>query len=415
MRTLGCLWQDTRYALRGLRRNPVFTMVAVLSLALGIGANTAVFSLINTLMLRVLPVPEPQQLVELLQVYPGEPRGNGFWSWPSYEYYRDHNHVFSGLLAASTTSRFAVRGDGLKTETVNGQSVSGNFFQALAVKPATGRLIGPEDESAAPVAVVSWSYWKSRFNLDPAILGKRIFVQDAPATVIGVAPREFFGLQVGSRTDIWLPLAPSPSTRLALVGRMRRGASIEQARAEMTVLYKFTIEERASASKDPLIRKLKIEVEPAGTGLSILRDHFAKPLLALMAVMSLVLLIACTNIAGLLLARGASRQREMAIRVSLGAGRLRLMSQVLTESVLLSAVGGLLGLFLATFGANALVRILASGRPMIGLEQPLEIAVRPDAHVLLLTAAVALLTGILSDSFRPGMRSHLLQRLRSER
>ena len=390
---MGNLWQDLRYALRMLRRSPGFTAVAVLSLALGIGANTAIFSLINTLMLRLLPVREPNQLVELLQKYPGEPRGNGYFTWPSYEHYRDHSHVFSALIAASPQSRFSVRGEGLDPETVNGEYVVGNFFQDLGVKPAIGRLIGPENDPAT--AVVSWSYWKSKFNLDPAILGKRITVQDLPVTIVGVTPRAFFGLQAGSRTDIWLPRVATARVGLNLIGRLKPGVSLEQARAEMSVLYRFTIEERARGSKDPLVRQLKIEVEPAGAGLSRLRDQFAKPLLALMAVVGLLLLITCTNVASLLLARGAARQKEMALRVALGAGRLRLVCQVLTESLVLSGAGSLAGVFLAYFGANALVRIMTSGRPIIGLPQSIEMPVQPDVHVLLFTAGVALLTGVL--------------------
>lgn len=161
------LAQDTRYALRMMRRTPGFTAVAVLSLALGIGANTAVFSLIDALMLRLLPVREPQRLVELLQKYPGEPRGNGYWSPQSYAYYRDNNHVFSALIAASPPSRFNVRGEGLEPEIVNGEYVAGNFFSDLGVRPAIGRVISGEDDH---VAVVSWSCWKNRFNLDPGVL-----------------------------------------------------------------------------------------------------------------------------------------------------------------------------------------------------------------------------------------------------
>jgi len=196
------LWQDVRYGLRGMLRSPGFTAVAVLSLAMGIGANTAIFSLIHTLMLRSLPVPEPEQLVEFLNQYPGDPPLNVF-SWQSYEYFRDHNHVFSGLTGLRP-SRFHVRGEGLEPETVDGEVAVGNFFRMRGVKPAIGRLFGPGDSAAA---VVSWSYWKNKFNLDPAIVGRRMVVDDVPVTVVGVTAREFLGVQVGVRPDIWVPLA----------------------------------------------------------------------------------------------------------------------------------------------------------------------------------------------------------------
>ncbi|MFZ0590757.1 MAG: ABC transporter permease, partial [Bryobacteraceae bacterium] len=398
------LWQDTRYAVRTMRRSPGFTSVAVLSLALGIGGNTAIFSLIDTLMLRLLPVRDPQQLVEFSIQYPGDPPVNAF-SLRSYEYYRDHNHVFSGLTGVHP-SRFEVRGEGLEPQTVYGEGVVGNYFEMLGTKPAIGRLIGPQDDRAgagSAVAVVSWSYWKSRFNLDPAILGKRIVVEDVPVTVIGVTPPEFFGLHVGIQPGIWVPLAAELMIHhrvllglgaLQLIGRLRPGVSLEQARAEMAVLFRWSLEERTRASKDPMMRRLKFELEPAGAGLSTaLRYRFAKPLLALMAVVGLLLLITCTNVASLLLARAAARQGEMALRVSLGAGPLRLVRQALAESLLLSGAGGLIGLWLAYFGADALVRIMMSGRPMIG--PPIEIQVHPDARVLLFTAGAALLTGLL--------------------
>ena len=403
-RSLETLWQDLRFALRLMRRTPGFTVVAALSLAFAIGANTAIFSLIDTLMLRLLPVRDPGQLVELLQKYPGEPRGNGFWSRQSYEHFRDGNHVFSGLVGFDA-SRFSLRGEGLEPETTQGEYVTGNFFPVLGVQPATGRLIGPQDDhrgaAGSAVAVVSWSCWKSRFNFDPAILGRRIIVDDVPVTIVGVAPREFTGLASWARPDIWLPVALQPiighSSRLglALVGRLRPGISIAQARAEMAVLYRFTIDERASASKDPLIRQLKIDVEPAGAGLSRLRDQLANPLLLLMAVVGLLLLLACSSIAAMLLARGAARQHEMALRVSLGAGPFRLVRQVLTESLLLSATGSLLGIWFAYFGAHALVRMFASGRQAPGMPAHLEIPVQLDPHILLFTAAVALFTGVL--------------------
>ena len=387
------IWQDVRYALRIMRRSPGFTAVALLSLALGIGANTAIFSLIDSIMLRMLPVPQPEQLVELLNRYPGEPRGNWF-SFASYEHYRDKNHVLSGLTG-SATSLLHVRPEGREQETreletLDGQYVLGNFFEVLGVKPAMGRLIGPGDSSAA---VVSWPYWKSRFNLDPSILGRRVMVDGVPLTIVGVAPPEFCGLLVGYKPQIWA--LASPSMQLALIGRLKPGVSIEQARAEMGVLYQFTIEERARASKDSQVRHMKIEVEPAGAGFAALRDRFEKPLMVLMSVVGLLLLLACVNLASMLLARGAARQREMAVRVSLGAGRFRIVRQVLTESLLLSTAGALAGIVLAYFGASVLVRILSSGRQPPGLPSAIEIPVGIDAHVLLFTAGMALVTGLI--------------------
>ena len=390
--------QDIRYALRMMRRAPGFTAVAVLSLTLGTGANTAIFTLINSLMLRLLPVRAPEQLVELLEKYPGEPRGS-YFSWASYEYYRDRNHVFSALIAATGPARLTVRGAGLEPAPVNGARVSGNYFPALGLEPAIGRLIGPEDDPMGAgipaTAVVSWAWWKNRFNQDPGIVGKQIVVENTPVTIVGVAPRGFAGLLPGSRTDLWLPGAAAARGGLSLVARLRPGVSIDQARAEMPVLFRYTIEERTRNSKDPLMHQLKLEIEPAATGLVQLRDLFAKPLLLLMVVVALLLLIACTNLASLLLARGAARRHEMALRVALGAGRVRLVRQVFTEALMLSGAGSLFGILLAYFGAGALLRVLTSGRPIIGLPQPLVIPLSPDAHVLLFTAAVAASTAML--------------------
>lgn len=384
---------DLRYAARTFRRSPGFTAAALISLSLGIGANTAVFTLLNALMLRTLPVRDPGQLVEFLQKYPGEPRGNGYFSWSSYEHYRDHNRAFSTLIASCGPSRLAVRGNSLAQDTATVTYVVGDFFQSLGLQPALGRLIGSQD-AASQVAVVSWSWWKNRFNQDPSILGKQLVVQDSPVTIIGVAPRAFLGLHTGTDTDIWLPRPPTLRAGLTLLARLRSGVSIDEARAEMSVLYQYTIEERAAHSKDPLVRQLKIEVEPAGRGLSQLRDLFARPLLLLMAVVALLLLIACANLASLLLARGAARRHEMAVRAALGAGRRQLLRQVLTEALLLSSAGSLGGILLAYLGAGALLKILTSGR-IIGLPHPLEISLSPDAHVLMFTAGVALATGIL--------------------
>jgi len=375
-----------------MRRAPAFTAVAVLSLALGIGANTAIFSLIDALMLRLLPVRAPQQLVELLRIYPGEPRLNAF-PWATYEYFRDHNHVFSALIGSGPYARggpasFNVRAPGQEPERVQGQYVTGNFFGVLGVEPALGRLIGPHDGN---VAVVSWAYWNGRLHGDRAILGKQLIVENLPVTVVGVAPRAFFGLQTGARQDIWLPASAIGKPGLQLVGRLKPGVSLAQARAEMAVLYRQSLD--ANIQSNQFTRAMKMDVAPAGAGLSHLRDLFGEPLLLLMAVVGLLLLIACSNVASMLLARGAAREREMAVRVALGAGRLRLLRQTLTESVLLSAAGSLLGIAVAYIGTGALIRIMESGWEHFDLQ--VWSSTGPDAAVLLFTAGAGLLTGLL--------------------
>ena len=306
--------------------------------------------------------------------------------------------MFSGLIAASDTP-FTIHGDGLEPEIVRGGFVSTNYFSTLGVNPVLGRLIGPEDGSPASpanIAVVSWSYWRNRFNSDRAIVGRQVSNGNHPLTIVGVAPRGFTGLEPANPQDIWLPLTarqPGNATTaqywLKLAARLKPGVSIGQARAEMSVLWQWTVEEEFKANDDRTVREWKMEVQSAGAGLSQLRDQFGKPALVLMAVAALLLLIACANIASLLLARGAARRREMAVRVSLGAGRLRLLRQELTESVLLSASGTLLGILLANWGTGLLVRIMGSGR------QRIELQAHPDLVVLLFTAGIAILTGIL--------------------
>ncbi|HJT88853.1 MAG TPA: ABC transporter permease [Bryobacteraceae bacterium] len=392
MQALEPLWQDVRYALRTMRRAPGFTFAAVLTLALGIGANTAIFSLVNALMLHMLPVRDPGRLVALLSKYPGEPRGS-YFSLDSYRYYRDHNDVFAGVIADYSSPR-EVSADGLDPEIVDGETVSGNFFPVLGVEPAIGRLLGPEDDregaAGSAVAVVSWSWWKTRFHRDPSILGKRLIVDGTPVQIIGVTPREFAGVQMGASPDLWVPLAVELMGHgrsrigrggLQLMARLKAGMSVERAGAEMRVLFRYTIEERARTSRDPLVRQLTFELAPAGTGFSRLRDLFAQPLVVLMGLVALLLLIACTSLATLLLARGAARQRDLAARVALGASRPRLARQVLTESLLLAGAGALGGILVAYFGAGALVRILASGRPIPGMPPRLEIRVEPDGRV----------------------------------
>src|ERR1700722_3304483 len=339
------LWQNVRYALRLMRRSPGFTATAVLSLALGIGANTAIFSLMYTVMLRLLPVKHPEQLVELLHRLPREGhRGNSF-TWQAYQDLRANNHVLQALIAASPSS-FYLRGEGLDLEKVDGDYVDGNYFPVLGMRAAIGRLIGPDDDQAA---VVSWSYWNSRFHADPGVLGKRIFVTDVAVAIVGVAPRGFVGWQLGRQQDIWMPIAMKRATArdisVQLVGRLKPDVSLEQAHAELAVMDRRIVLEQAKTSTKPFTREVVLDLKPAGAGLtSPLREQYAKPLMVMMAVVALLLFIACINVASLLLARGAAREREMALRVSLGAGRFRLLGQVLAGAALFSVSGSLLGI-----------------------------------------------------------------------
>jgi putative ABC transport system permease protein len=395
-------WQDVRFGLRTLRKSPGFTSVAVLILALGIGANTAIFSLVNALMLRTVPVRDPGTLVELLHQYPGEPAFNGF-SWDAYQLMRSHNHVLSDLIVDSP-AWFDVRGPMLEPHRILGGYLSGTFFETLGLRPAIGRFMGAEgDDLGHPpaVTVVSWSFWKGKFDFDPSILGKQIIVNDKPVTIIGVAEQGFHGLSEEMSQDVWLPLAMKPLIdesglgwgSLSLVGRLKPDVSLRQARAEMAVLFQAAV---GAPDETPYVREMKLVMEPAANGLSTdVRRMIRTPVLVLTAIVGLVLLIGCANLAGLLSARGASRRHEMAVRASLGAGRLRLVRAALTESLLLSLLGSLPALFLAYFGGRALLRMLTSGREIVGLPVHLDFLTRVDSHVWLFTGTLALLTALL--------------------
>jgi predicted permease len=403
--------RDVRYALRTCARSPGFTSVVVITLALGIGANTAIFSLVDTLMLRSLPVRQPERLVELLFKYPRDPRLN-MYPWKHYERFRDQNHVFSDLVAMSAEpGHFQVTGPTYGPEVVDGSYVSGNFFEALGLQPALGRLIGPEESQVgsprAAVAVITWSYWQNRFNLDPAILGTRLVVDNVPITIIGVTRPDFFGLQLGMDPPLWMPIAMEPllqkpshlldgSALVSVVGHLKSGVTREQAAAEIRVLDRQRLAELEARGRDVQWRSATTDVEPAGAGLSILRDRFASTLRLMMAAVGVLLLLASVNVASMLLARSAARRREMAVRVALGAGRLRVIRQVLTESLLLSTLGGGCGVLLAYFGAHALVKVIGSGRSPVGMPQPLHIPVHLDLPVLAFAAEAAIITTVLS-------------------
>jgi predicted permease len=401
--------RDVRYAMRALRRTPGFTAVLVLILAVGIGATTATFSVVYEFMFRSLPVSHPEHLVEMLFKYPGDPRLNMF-SWDDYQRIRQGNHVFSDVIAQSSRpAPFQVSVPPAAPEVVDAMLVSGNFFDVLGLRPAIGRLIGPTEDAigspAAAVAVISWPFWQSRLGGDPSAVGKPLLVNGVPTTIIGVAPRAFSGLQLGVDPPVWLPLALEPSLEspsrlrsgavLSIVARLKPGASMAQAQAEMRVLDRPRIAALEARSHDVQWRAVAIEVAPAGAGLATLRDRFAQSLLLTMWAVGALLLLACVNVASLLLARAAARRHEMATRAALGAGRLRIVRQVLTESLLLSAIGAACGIAIAVAGAAALVQLIASGRSPVGMPQPLQISAHLDGHVLMFALVVTVLTGIL--------------------
>jgi putative ABC transport system permease protein len=390
------LIQDVRYGVRTLRRTPIFTVLMIATLTLAIGANTATFSLVDPLLFRDLPVRDPGSLAQFTWRYPGDPPLNLF-TLENYQQYRDGNTVFSDIVGLVPLLTKSPTG----SEPIGAEVVTGNFFHALGVRPALGRVLDVSDDTpgGAPTAVVSSRYWQAQFNGEARALGAIVDINDSrlpepmQATVVGVAEPGFSGVTVGRRPDVWLSVGAIPTAmrsraQLALMARLKPGASIAQARAEMRVLDQPRID--GLAQRDPQWRHVAIDVKPARAGLSTpLTDQFGGPLSLLMAIVGILLLLACANIGGMQLARGAARQHEMAVRVSLGAGRFRIVRQVLTESLLLASTGGVLGLVGARFGATILMRIMTSGTRSLGAPPRLEIPL--DARVVLFMIGVTIL------------------------
>ena len=409
---MGNFVQDLRYAFRTLRKAPLFTSVAVLSLALGIGANTAIFTLVNQLILQLLPVRDPEQLVLLTArgSHYGSNTGGNALSYPMYQDFRDKNQVFQGMFCRFGNA-FSLTYEG-RTELVSGELVSGNYFPVLGVGAALGRVFNAQDDliqGGHPLAVLSYGYWKTRFAADPAVIGRKIVLNGYPLTIVGVSRAGFDGVEPGSSPQIRVPMMMKHELtqfyslndrrgRFAQVfGRLKPGVTLERAKAGLQPLFhqilSAEVQEKAFARATEHTRqqflKMWMDVLPAAKGRSGLREQFSNPLLALMGIVALVLLIACSNVANLLIARATARQKEIAVRLALGAGRRRLIVQLLEESLLLSGIGGVLGIGLAIAIDRALIGFLPQGI------SPLTLTATPDWRVLGFTLLISVFTGLL--------------------
>ncbi len=412
-RLLEGLWQDFRYGARSLRMNPGFFAVATISLALGTGANTAIFELLNAVRMRMLPVAHAEQLAEL-KIAENEHCCSGNFSdrrpnftYPVWEQIRKHQQAFSGIFAwGDNRFNLAVGGE---VRFVEGLFVSGQFFQTLGVRPLMGRLISDDDDipgCGSPGAVISYPFWQREFGGDSQVLGKKLRLDGRSIEVMGVTPAEFFGVEVGRNFDVAVPVCAEPLIAgedshmakrhhwwLAVIGRLKPGWTVERAAAQAAAMspavFESTVPPNYRADAAKFYAQYKLTALPAGSGVSSLRRQYEQPLVLLLGIAGLVLLIACANLANLTLARASTREREMAVRLAIGADRGRLIRQLLAESLLLTLIGTALGVVLAQLLGNNLVAFLTTDG------NPLFLKLQPDWRVLGFTSAVAILTCIL--------------------
>ena len=405
---------DLRFALRSLTRSPLFALVAVASLALGIGANTAIFTLIDQLMLRLLPVAQPDQLVMIWSTEPhmGSNRGPRMASYPMYQDFQKKAQAFSSVFCRfGTAVSLSFSG---QTERVDAELVSGNYFQTLGVRPAIGRVFSPEEDDRVykghPSVVLSHEYWVTRFAADRNIVGRKLLVDNYPMTIVGVSAPGFTGLDPARSPQIRIPIQMKPlmtpgwddlgdrrSQWIQVFARMKPGFTVASAQASLQPLFIQILREELttkemqdlSAYNRDRFLKRKILMEPAANGYSEMRRSYSTALAVLMCMVALVLLIACFNVANLMIARAISRQKEVAVRLAVGASRWQLLRQLLIESLVLSLAGGAVGLFLSVAIIRGLLHYLPSSSSTLMLRAA------PDLRILAFNGALALLTGVL--------------------
>jgi len=404
--TIEPLWRDVRYAVRTLRKSPAFAAVVVVTLTLGIGANSAIFSAVNAIMLRALPAERPDELVSVTALYPD---GTEPFSYTAYRRIASDGARLVDAIAASTSRRDALTIDG-PPEAVDVKWVSGNYFTTLGVPTTVGRPLLISDDPQPPgmaVAVISDTFWARRFGRDPAVVGRTVRLSGAAFVIVGVARRGFASETPGETVDLWMPLSAQPNapswiwkghstTWLSILARRRQGVSLAQARAGLEPVYE-RVRDAVAADTDSAdfrrsILASRLRVSEASTGVSRLRDNLVTPLMLLMGIVGLVLLVACANVANLMLTRAVTRRREMAMCLALGAGRSRLVRQGTLEALFLAAIGGAGGFLLAIWGTSALSSLLSGVLPVM-------LDISPDWRVLVFAGAISCATAVLFGFF----------------